>query len=247
MDMFGQLIPESGRRAMEGDMYEQMLKANGADMNRVIASYFDPTANEGKGGEVQLTAQQALDAYRKGPEDTPEVKAYKEAVNVQANAALELGRLATVAATTLIDGSKSLFEDLKSKLPDILKDAFSDVRGQEEAGAKPAEADKPPVVPPPTGASTAGTTPPPPLVSADTRFRVKDIVKDKNNVEIYDGDIVEWKDYLIGKIYWSTEDTAFIFKSNIGAGAFINEFYMSHFEVIGNIFENPELIENHKV
>jgi hypothetical protein len=68
-------------------------------------------------------------------------------------------------------------------------------------------------------------------------------VKDKNNVEIYDGDIVEWKENFIGKIYWSTEDTAFLFRSNAGAGAFINEFYMSHFEVIGNIFENPELLK----
>jgi hypothetical protein len=169
MDMFGQLIPEAGRRAMEADMYEQMLIAGGADMNRVIASYYDPTANEGRGGEVQLTAQQALDRYREGPEDTPEVKAYKAAVDVQANAAMELGRLATVAADTLISGAAKLFEDLKTKLPSILETAFREVRGNEAAGAQPAAGEKPPVVPPPTGAATAGTTPPPVVSSGTAR------------------------------------------------------------------------------
>lgn len=67
-------------------------------------------------------------------------------------------------------------------------------------------------------------------------------LKDKNNIDIYEGDIVEWKDEnLIGKIYWSIEDTAFIFRSNTG-GSFINELYMSNFKVISNIFETPELL-----
>jgi len=172
-DMFGELIPEQGRRAMQADFIEQMLMADpNADMDRVIARYYDPTANEGKGGEVSLTQREALERYRKGPEDSPEVQAYKDAVNVQANAALELGRLANVAAETLVSGSKALFDDLKEKLPGILEKAFADVRGSQAANTTPPTPAGPPIIPPPTGA--AGTTLPPdpmgttPPISAET-------------------------------------------------------------------------------
>jgi len=67
---------------------------------------------------------------------------------------------------------------------------------------------------------------------------------DKNNNPIYEGDIVEWKEEsIIAEVYWSHEDVAFIIKSNNGGSAFMNQTYMLNFEVIGNIFENSELLK----
>lgn len=67
-------------------------------------------------------------------------------------------------------------------------------------------------------------------------------LKDKNEVEIYSGDIVlGFGGDEKGQIVFSQEDAAFIFKSNTGGGAFINEMYLQNFKVIGNIHENSEL------
>lgn len=67
-------------------------------------------------------------------------------------------------------------------------------------------------------------------------------LKDKNNKEIFESDIVKFSDYLTG------------IKSNVGQVGFMNGSFvikgevMTHYrwvdyevEVIGNIYENPEL------
>ena len=68
-------------------------------------------------------------------------------------------------------------------------------------------------------------------------------LKDKNGNEIYDGDIVIDKDGYKYKIEWSNDLAAFSFKGehcNFGrfnkAGIETDET-----EIIGNIYENPEL------
>jgi uncharacterized phage protein (TIGR01671 family) len=68
-------------------------------------------------------------------------------------------------------------------------------------------------------------------------------LKDRNGVEIFEGDIVESENLYRSKVVY--EDGAFIFKSlekEIG----VQRWVISHFEVeiISNIWENPELVHN---
>lgn len=67
-------------------------------------------------------------------------------------------------------------------------------------------------------------------------------LKDKNNQEIYGGDILRTSDPLgrecIGVISW--EESTFWIKTKTGSLHLSIEEYL---EVIGNIYENPELLE----
>lgn len=71
-------------------------------------------------------------------------------------------------------------------------------------------------------------------------------LKDKNGKEIYDGDILESKGTRV-KIIWSNKDFQGIGFWAIKADG-DNEVNIHHFvtygEVIGNIYENPDLITN---
>ena len=60
---------------------------------------------------------------------------------------------------------------------------------------------------------------------------------DKNGKEIYEGDIVQWN-LEIGAVEYSMEDFAYIVKY-VDTFIYLNDFEL---EVIGNIFENPSLL-----
>ena len=72
-------------------------------------------------------------------------------------------------------------------------------------------------------------------------------LKDKNGKEIYEGDILKLQDRLI-QVIWlkggATFDTKFIkYTKDIEPGFCETDNYSWHrYEVIGNIYENPELI-----
>jgi uncharacterized phage protein (TIGR01671 family) len=67
-------------------------------------------------------------------------------------------------------------------------------------------------------------------------------LKDKNGKEIYEGDIIKGFDFT-AKVYWNIYQASFQIKTSNNGGAFLNEEYMSNFEIVGNIFENPELLK----
>lgn len=66
-------------------------------------------------------------------------------------------------------------------------------------------------------------------------------LKDKNNVEIFEGDIVKTNLYNInGYVYYSPP--SFGIKQKNGVCTDYNWSDFNNFEVIGNIYENPELL-----
>jgi uncharacterized phage protein (TIGR01671 family) len=76
-------------------------------------------------------------------------------------------------------------------------------------------------------------------------------LKDKNGKEIYEGDILRWRDSRELEIRWGSVGWVFysdLFRSwNRPDGDTCNEYntygYLQHSEIIGNIYENPELLE----
>ncbi|WP_161877881.1 YopX family protein [Alkalibacterium sp. MB6] len=77
-------------------------------------------------------------------------------------------------------------------------------------------------------------------------------LKDKNGVEIYEGDVIERtfifrgaiSETFIGIVGYSERTAQYIIKSNVRDEELVNALSkMSLYEVIGNIYENSELLE----
>ena len=78
-------------------------------------------------------------------------------------------------------------------------------------------------------------------------------LKDKNGKEIYEGDIVTYQGYpelplSVASVEWNNERARFIIRwqddqSHLGHDTFDRIEYLTSYEVIGNIYENPELLE----
>lgn len=70
-------------------------------------------------------------------------------------------------------------------------------------------------------------------------------LKDKNGKEIYEGDILKNKREENFKLYWNEEMCAFYLQniSWLSEDTPVEFYRMENFEIIGNIFENKELLE----
>lgn len=68
-------------------------------------------------------------------------------------------------------------------------------------------------------------------------------LKDKNRKEIYEGDIVH-KGGILGTIVWTNEYQAlgFYLKSEDALYDVVAPYYTWDLEVVGNVYENPDLI-----
>lgn len=69
-------------------------------------------------------------------------------------------------------------------------------------------------------------------------------LKDKNGKEIYEGDIVFLD--CEGEVYWEKDTTSFSVKFKDGEYWELGMLDLNRLEVIGNIYENPELLEGDK-
>lgn len=80
-------------------------------------------------------------------------------------------------------------------------------------------------------------------------------LKDRKGVEVYEGDIVtfevenqdRWTGVGRGEMFWNRQVTGFSVKEPSGLIAFFRPYlgiYEGTIEVIGNIYENPELMQS---
>lgn len=67
-------------------------------------------------------------------------------------------------------------------------------------------------------------------------------LKDKNGTEIYEGDIVQWEECVADYTFVTQKSEVFYNESSASFEP-LNEFDYCDFEVIGNIYDNKELLE----
>ena len=70
-------------------------------------------------------------------------------------------------------------------------------------------------------------------------------MKDKNGVEIYEGDIIMLRDSRSVFVWYNTNRCSFEFREYVSDGGFVDslkDFNTDIYEVVGNIHDNPELI-----
>ena len=70
-------------------------------------------------------------------------------------------------------------------------------------------------------------------------------LKDKNGVEIYEGDIIMLRDSRAVFVWYNTSRCSFEFREYVSDGGFVDslkDFNTDIYEVVGNIHDNPELI-----
>ena len=69
-------------------------------------------------------------------------------------------------------------------------------------------------------------------------------LKDKNGKEIYEGDILEFDDKDTMYVRWDEQSVEFYLSGPNNEAAVLNVWHVDDTEVIGNIFENKELLDN---
>ena len=69
---------------------------------------------------------------------------------------------------------------------------------------------------------------------------------DKNGKEIYEGDVVHWKPVGLGTVRFGASAAFVHDQEKLRGGTGINQLHRSYqqeYEIIGNIYENPELLK----